>query len=69
MPKTVPHSAAATCCEDDVCEELLKNVSWIHLSGFALSIGESSARAHHKVIALAPQETRISFALNFHPRS
>lgn len=66
---TVPHSAAATCCEDDVCEELLKNVSWIHLSGFALSIGESSARAHHKVIALAPQETRISFALNFHPRS
>jgi sugar/nucleoside kinase (ribokinase family) len=65
---TVPHSAAATLCEDDVCEELLKNVSWIHLSGFALSISESSARAHHKVIALAPQETRISFDPNFRPQ-
>ena len=65
---TVPHSAAATLCEDDVCEELLKNVSWIHLSGFAMSISESSARAHHKVIALAPQETRISFDPNFRPQ-
>ncbi len=65
---TVPHSAAATLCEDDVCEELLKNVSWIHLSGFALSISESSARAHHKVLALAPQETRISFDPNFRPQ-
>lgn len=51
-----------------MCEELLKNVSWIHLSGFAMSISESSARAHHKVIALAPQETRISFDPNFRPQ-
>lgn len=65
---TVPHSAAATLCEDDVSEELLRNVSWIHLSGFALSISESSARAHHKVVALAPRETRISFDPNFRPQ-
>ena len=65
---TVPHSAAATLCEDDVCVELLRNVTWIHLSGFAMSISESSAQAHKKLVELAPQETRISFDPNFRPQ-
>lgn len=62
---TVPNSAAATLCEDDIDEELLQNVRWIHLSGFALSISESSARAHLKLIEKAPKDVKIAFDPNF----
>ena len=62
---TVPNSAAATLCEADIDPELPQSVRWIHLSGFANSISDSSARAHHRLLELAPDDVMISFDPNF----
>ncbi|NLB89678.1 MAG: sugar kinase [Clostridiales bacterium] len=62
---TVPFSAAATIGLQDLDKKLLKNVRWIHLSGFAMSISDSSAMLHNELIREAGEDVRISFDPNF----
>lgn len=62
---TVPRSAAATMGPDDLDADLLKNVRWVHLSGFALSISESAGALHHQLIRELPGDVRVSFDPNY----
>ncbi len=62
---TVPDSAAATLGIQDLDEDLIKHVRWIHLSGFALSISDSSMKLHHKLIDVVDNNTIISFDPNY----
>lgn len=62
---TVPDSAAAMLGLCDLDEELLSNVRWIHLSGFALSISDSSAELHDALIDRAGRAVKISFDPNY----
>lgn len=62
---TVPTSAAATIGPQDLDQELLRNVRWIHLSGFALSISDSSAALHQMLIQAVGDDVCISFDPNY----
>ncbi len=62
---TVPDSAAATLGMRDFNEELFKSVRWLHLSGFALSISDSSAQLHHALIDSVGSDVKISFDPNY----
>lgn len=62
---TVPDSAAATINEDDLNVELLKNVRWIHISGFAMTISKSATRFHKKLVESVPNDVLISFDPNY----
>lgn len=62
---TVPTSAAASIDVDDLDLDLINNVRWIHLSGFALSISEGAKRLHKKLIESVNDDVIIGFDPNY----
>lgn len=62
---TVPSSAAASMGPQDLDKDLIASVRWIHLSGFALSISESSAKLHRELIKTIGDDVRVSFDPNY----
>lgn len=64
---TVPNSAAAAIGPRDLDRELLLQVRWVHLSGFALSISASAAELHRELIGAVGDDVRVSFDPNFRP--
>jgi sugar/nucleoside kinase (ribokinase family) len=62
---TMSTSAAAQLGEEDFDAELLKQVKWIHVSGFALSVSESIAKLHDKIIRTISDDVMVSFDPNY----
>lgn len=58
-------SAAAQLGPADFDKDLLKQVKWIHVSGFALSVSESIARLHDMVMEEISEDVLVSFDPNY----
>lgn len=58
-------SAAAQLGLQDFAPELLKKIKWIHVSGFALSVSESIAELHRKIMQEIGNEVIVSFDPNY----
>ncbi len=63
---TVPHSAAAKINPtQDLDLELLRSVRCIHVSGFAISISNSSAALHRQMLEQVGDDVLVSFDPNY----
>ncbi|MDY3250142.1 MAG: sugar kinase [Candidatus Choladocola sp.] len=62
---TLPSSAAAGLGLSDFHPELLNEIRWLHVSGFALSVSSSIAELHKKIMEYIPQNTIVSFDPNY----
>ena len=62
---TMPTSAAAQLGMTDFDQELLNSVKWIHVSGFALSVSESIAALHDRIMDSISDDVMVSFDPNY----
>ena len=60
----VRQAAPGLMNEDDIDMQKLKDAKWIHITGFTMSISDSSAKAICKLIENFPAETKVSFDPN-----
>jgi len=58
-------SAAAQLGPDDFDKDLLEQVKWIHVSGFALSVSESIAHLHDMIMEEIKEDVLVSFDPNY----
>lgn len=62
---TLPTSAASKLGPSDLSDELLKQVKWIHLSGFAISISDSIVELHRQLVKKISKDVCVSFDPNY----
>ena len=65
----VRDAAPGYLCPEDVQIDRLKDTKWVHLSGFTLSVNQSSAEAVYRLIRELPQQVKISFDPNLRPEA
>ena len=63
----VPDAAAGLLCPDDVKPEAVRNIKWLHITGFSLSGSKSSERAIYRAMGLISDDVRVSFDPNIRP--
>ncbi|MDD5017541.1 MAG: sugar kinase [Eubacteriales bacterium] len=62
---TLPTSAASKLGPSDLDDELIKQVKWIHLSGFAISISDSIVELHRQLVKKIYKDVLVSFDPNY----
>lgn len=63
----VQQAAPGLMGTQDINIDKLKGTKWMHITGFTMSISESSAEAVRKLIKELPEDTKISFDPNIRP--
>lgn len=63
----VREAAPGIMNEGDVDILKLSDAAWIHITGFTMSMSDSSAQAVYKIIREIPDEVKISFDPNIRP--
>ena len=62
---TLPTSAAALLGPEDIPGELLRQVRWIHVSGFAMSVSDSIVELHRRLMREIGDNVSVSFDPNY----
>lgn len=62
---TLPTSAAAQMGPEDFDRELLRQVKWLHVSGFTLSISDSIVELHRLIMREIDDRVMVSFDPNY----
>ncbi len=62
---TLPQSAAAQLGPQDLDDDLLRRVRWIHVSGFTLSISDSIVELHREIMRRIGDDVMVSFDPNY----
>lgn len=63
----VQNAASGLMGPQDIHMERLNGAKWVHITGFTMSMSDSSAEAVRKLVNELPRETRLSFDPNIRP--